>query len=311
MRRAGLTSQQIQDRDALLSARSQIEFVNQVADAAGDDLLGFHLGRHFDLREIGLFYYLLASSERLIDVFERGARYTAIVNEGVVQTCIDGAEVGIRLRYTGLSRHRDRHQAEFWSATMVRVCKKLTAASLTPAHVRFAHQRARGTEEMTRFYGCDIEFGASADEITFGRKLRNLPVINPDPYLSRLLLAYSDEVLTHRASTRHSLRAPVENAIVPLLPHGKARTEQVAQRLGMSARTLCRQLSAEDLSFSGLLRELRLNLAHRYLKDNSLSISQIAWLLGYRDITAFSHAFKRWTGKTPRETVRRARRLAT
>jgi len=294
----------------MLGARGQVEFVNHVADAAGDNLLGFHLGRHFDLREIGLFYYVLAASDSLIEVLERGARYTAIVNEGVAQTCIDGKEVGIRLRYTGLSRHQDRQQAEFWAAAMVRLCRKLTAVSLTPVHVRFAHPRTQGNLEMTRFFGCDIEYGASADEITFAAGSRGLAVINPDPYLNRLLVAYADEALSHRARNPHSLRASVENAIVPLLPHGKAQMQRVARQLGMSPRTLARHLSSGGFSFTDVMNELRLDLARRYLTDEKLSISQVAWLLGYQDIAAFSHAFKRWTGKTPREVAHRTRRAA-
>src|SRR5262249_15550302 len=158
-------------------ARGQLEFVNQLAEVAGDSLFGFHLGGSLELREVGLLYYVQASSERLIDIFERSARYTSIVNEAAAQTCIDGHDVGIRLRYTGVSRHRDRHQAEFWSAAMVRLCRKLTARTLIPSHVRFAHQRTEGVAEMARFYGCRIEFGASADEIRFPKRCRDVAVV--------------------------------------------------------------------------------------------------------------------------------------
>ena len=69
----------------------------------------------------------------------------------------------------------------------------------------------------------------------------------------------------------------------------------------MSPRTLTRRLAAEGLTFVGSLSELRADLAKRYLQDEDLAISQIAWLLGYQEVSAFTHAFKRWTGKTPRE----------
>ena len=91
----------------------------------------------------------------------------------------------------------------------------------------------------------------------------------------------------------------VENAVVPLLPHGKAQTSEIARQLGVSQRTFARRLSQEGLTFSELLDSLRSDLAHRHLADQDLAISQIAWLLGYREVGAFSHAFKRWTGKTP------------
>jgi AraC-like DNA-binding protein len=71
--------------------------------------------------------------------------------------------------------------------------------------------------------------------------------------------------------------------------------------LGTSQRTFARRLAAEGLTFSSVLEDLRSDLAERYLADKHLSISEIAWLLGYREVSAFTHAFKRWTGATPRE----------
>jgi AraC-like DNA-binding protein len=87
-----------------------------------------------------------------------------------------------------------------------------------------------------------------------------------------------------------------------LLPHGKANLEVVAHQLGLSQRTLARRLAVEGLNFSAVLGDLKTDLARRYLADNELSISQIAWLLGYREVSSFTHAFKRWSGKAPRQT---------
>jgi AraC-like DNA-binding protein len=85
------------------------------------------------------------------------------------------------------------------------------------------------------------------------------------------------------------------------LPHGTARADEIARKFGMSQRTLARRLALERLTFAGILDDLRSDLARRYLDDAHLTISQIAWLLGYQEASAFTHAFKRWTGKTPRE----------
>jgi AraC-like DNA-binding protein len=89
--------------------------------------------------------------------------------------------------------------------------------------------------------------------------------------------------------------------MAPLLPHGKANADEVARCLGMSHRTLARRLSSEGLTFSEILDELKADLASRYLKEGHLQISRIAWLLGYSQVSAFTHAFKRWTGMTPRQ----------
>jgi len=92
----------------------------------------------------------------------------------------------------------------------------------------------------------------------------------------------------------------VENEIVQLLPHGKAQVEKVASNLGMSNRTLARRLSEEGTSYAAILNELRRDLSARYLKDPALSLNQIAWLLGYSMVTSLNHAFRRWTGSSPK-----------
>ena len=121
------------------------------------------------------------------------------------------------------------------------------------------------------------------------------------------MLEYCEEALAHRGrGGRSSFRTSVENAVAPLLPHGKARAAVVARELGLSSRTFARRLAAEGMTFSRLVQKMRSDLSRRYLADNNLSISQIAWLLGYREVGAFSHAFKRHTGKTPREARARA-----
>jgi AraC-like DNA-binding protein len=299
LKRVGLSQRQVQDPDALLSARKQVEFVEVTAEAMRDDLFGFHLAENYDLREAGLFYYVLASSESLMSVLQRGARYTSVVNEGVTQTCIDGNEIGLRLRYSHLSRHRDRHQVEFWSASMLRICRHLTGVSIVPAHVRLAHRSRGRNTEVARFYGCNVEYEAGADEITFTRKVRDLPLLNADPHLNRLLRKYGDAALSSKKKAVSSLREQAENEIVPLLPHGEAQIERVAQRLGLSERSLSRHLAFEGTSFSSILQELRLHLAREYLQEEEVSISQVAWLLGYQDATAFSRAFRQWTGSAP------------
>ena len=300
LRQARLTRPQMENPRARVSARSQIEFLNLAAAALNDDLLGFHLAQAPDLRQIGLLYYVAATSDTLIEALRRAARYTSIVNEGVTQECIEGAQVGMALRYVGVSRHLDRHHIEFWITVLVRLCRALTGLEIRPSRVRLTHLRKRGSTELTEFFGRRVEFGAAADEVLFSGKLGRSPIVGADPYLNQLLVSYCEDALAMRSGDPGSFRPSVENAIVPLLPHGRARVPEVARRLGVSQRTFARRLSAERLTFSRVLESLRRDLAARYLADPDLLISEIAWLLGYQEVAAFSHAFKRWTGRTPR-----------
>jgi AraC-like DNA-binding protein len=302
---ARLSLDQLQDPRTRLPVRNQIDFLNLVADALDDDLLGFNLALEFELRKGGLFYYVLASSGKLREVFERGARFTSLVNEGVLQKCVDGRRVGMVLRYAGVRRQEDRHQIEFWLVTLVRICRRITGVEVKPARVRVTHHRGREGTRLAKFMGCAVEFGAAADEILFERSCAELPVIAADPYLNRLLVEMCEQTLARQRRAQESFATRVENAVAPRLPHGKARAGAIAAEFGMSERTFARRLSGEGTTFSQLVDRLRLDLARRYLLNENLSISKIAWLLGYQEVGAFTHAFRRWTGKSPSEVARR------
>jgi len=298
--KAGLTHEQIENRHVRITVASQVSFLDLVARALSDDLLGFHLALLPDLREIGLLFYVMASSDRLHEALQKAARYSSIVNDGISLRYIEGIDATLALSYVGVDRYRDRHHIECWMTLIVRICRQLTGLRVAPSRVRLIHRGTRDRVELGRFFDCDVEFGADADAIAFSTGIRDMPVVDADPYLNSLLTTYCEDALSRKLRNAGSSRTRVENAIVPLLPHGKAQIGEIALRLGVSQRTLARQLSSEGTTFSEVMDHLRSKLATHYLQDDDLSISQIAWLLGYQEVSAFSHAFKRWTGDTPR-----------
>jgi AraC-like DNA-binding protein len=309
LRKANLALQHIDNTSLKLRVSDQIKFLYLVAKALGDDLFGFHLAQSPDLREFGFLYYVAASSETLGHALQKLARYTTIANEGVSLTYFDGKNVGVTFHYVGVSRLLDRHQIEFFMTWLVRLCRQLTGVRLVPARVRLAHRRGAQSPELFKFFGGHLKFTAAVDEVAFAPAMQNMPVVSADNYLNKLLIAYCEEALARRPAQRRSFRSRIENAVVPLLPHGEARLPTIASRLGLSQRTLARRLATEGLNFSDVLENLKIDLAWRYLADKDLSISQVAWLLGYREVSSLTHAFKRWTGRTPRQArLRMARR---
>jgi AraC-like DNA-binding protein len=299
LRRVGLTPEVIADPEERLSVRSQITLLDEAAIALQDDCLGFTLACDFDPREIGLLYYVMASSHTLGDALKRVARYSQITNEALVVRYQEGNRLIINLSYSGVPRHSDSHQIEFFMFAALRICRVLTGQNLVPQHFSIAHYRSEGTAEMSRFVGTKVEFGADTDEIALNSSARELPVIDADHYLNNLLLKYCEAALADRGAGISQLRTRVENAISSVLPHGRVLVEDVARSLGMSERTLARKLLDEGLNFTEILQQLRRDLAVRYLDDRKLHVSKIAWLLGFAEVSAFTHAFKRWTGKTP------------
>jgi AraC-like DNA-binding protein len=309
LRKAGLSDQQIEDRAARVTVRQQIQFLNLAANALHDEFLGFHLAQTADLREFGLLYYVAASSDQLGDALLRTARYGSIANEGLSVRYLEGRDV--RFDYLGVARHLDRHQIEFFMTALIRLCRQLTGLHLVPSWVRLTHRRSNACAELATFFGGKVDFAESVDEVAFSGTAKELGVVSADPYLNEILVTNCEEALARRPTNRGSFRSAVQNAIVPLLPHGKARASEIAKKLGLSQRTLARRLGLEDLTFSDVLENLRGDLARHYLADQGLSISRIAWLLGYQEVSAFTHAFKRWTGTTPREARPRRAQIGT
>src|SRR6516162_11611095 len=239
--RSGLTPQAITEPEERLSVRSQITFLEEAATALKDDCLGFTLARDFDLREIGLLYYVMASSQKLGDALKRLAHYSKVTNEALVFGCREGNRLTINLSYSGVPRHSDRHQIEFCIFAVLRICRVLTGHNVVPQQFSVSHYRSEGTSEMARFVGTKVEFGADADEFALNVDARELPLIHADSYLNDLLLKYCEAVLADRRGDVSQLRTRVENAISSMLPHGRVLVEDVARSLGMSKRTLARR----------------------------------------------------------------------
>src|SRR5262249_18348736 len=291
---ANLTPHEITNSHVRMLVKNQIQFLSVVAD-------GLHLAENIELREMGLPYYVIASSETLGDALMRLARYSGLTNEGVRVTCHEGKDTRAKFEYVGVSRLSDRHQIECFVVILVRLCRLLTGRSLSPIGVKLAHRRTELPAEIKKVFSCEVSFGSSVDEVIYPRTANSMATVNADTYLNAILVRYCEEALSSRHEQSGAWRLKVENAIVPLLPHGQAKIEEIAKTLGVSTRTLARLLASEGCTFSGILDALRLELARSYLRGQNLPNSEVAWLLGFGEVSAFSHACKRWTGKTPKQ----------
>ena len=168
--------------------------------------------------------------------------------------------------------------------------------------------------EFARFFGWPAEFGravdqgAASDMLEFSNAAVTAPLLTDEPTLLKALEPFCDVGAKARRTASNSLRAAVEKEVEKLLPHGKAQRRTVAKALAMSTRTLSRRLAVQETTYEEVVDQLRCSLALQYLKDPGMSLSQIAWQLGYEQSTSFNHAFRRWTGRSPSE-VRKGKPL--
>lgn len=299
--KSGLRLDEITDPTVRIEVRTQIKFLELAAEELRDEFLGFHLARSFDLREIGLVYYVMASSDHLADAFRDAARYSRINTDGArLRFKLEGT-ADIAVDYVNVDRSSDRHQIEFWLVALMRICRQLTGTRIAAHGLKVRHSRAGSPAVFKAFFGTEVEFGAETDEIMLPALTALMPIAGRDPHLHNLLRQYAEEALANQPGLRASNHSRVERVIPQLLPHGRAELSKVARQLGMSSRTLSRKLRDEGVTFAEILDRLRSALAKRYLGDRELPVTQIAWLLGYQEVSSFTHAFKRWTGMTPRE----------
>jgi AraC-like DNA-binding protein len=253
-----------------------------------------------DPRDNGLLAYTALSCKTFGEALKVLERYVHVFNEAIdVSVELLPRDVKIDYHISDVSSAMSRQAIEFGAANLVRSLRFLTNSRLRPVEVKFRHARDNEIAKFQKFFGCPVHFGTRQNSVIFSRGQLGLPIATADERLYGLLTGYCEEILASRPDGSADLRQQVERVIAKLLCRGDAETEAVAHELGLSVRTLARRLSDVGVSFAQILDEFRHHLALKYLGDADLSLSQIAFLLGYSELSAFSHAFRRWTNTTP------------
>jgi AraC-like DNA-binding protein len=300
LRRVGLSERDFDNRQGRISANAQSLLLEYAAETLNDTAFGLHLAEQANPREVGLLFYVGSAAKNVSEAVALYARYCRIVNESN-QVKVLGAKSGVIVEFTlvGVSRHRVRQNAEFGMAAAIKALREIAGRNIHPTRVLFAHAGNSNARELQRFFRCPVEFGASIDQMAFSNETLALPLVTGDRHLLDTLQPICDDAAKERDTARGTLRASVENEVQRLLHHGDAQKETVAKKLAMSTRTLGRRLADEDTTYEEIVDQLRRSLALQYVKEPSLSLSQIAWLLGYEGSSSFNHAFLRWTGRSP------------
>jgi len=298
---AGLTRSDLDDPER----RFPYEVSGAVLRAAREQRrlshLGLRLAAQVSFGAYDMVDYLVFSSDRVRDGLERLARYFATVTQAVSLHLADEADDGLRLEVRDVLGHAGafRFVSEYTVGIVVRRLREGTGGRCRARYAAFPH-RSDDAEELGALIDCPIRFEQSWTGLALTRTAAGLPFERRDPVLRRVLESYARE-LDGRLEPLRLTTAAVQRAIAAELARGDARIGTVARRLGTSARTLQRQLHADGRSYQELLDEARREAALRHLRASSLAISEIAYLLGYSEPSAFHRAFRRWTGRTPSE----------
>ncbi len=309
LRAVGLSEDRLEDPDERVPQPVYNRLFHLLAEARRDADFGLHFAETGDIDGFHVVGHLARRSRTLGEAFERVARYSRIVHDaGRVEVELSDAGLVVFPGCRGMLHEFPRQVAEYSAASVVVIARALTEKPLVPLEVGFRHPAPESTAEHRRIFGCAPRFGRPETSVVFERAVASQTIAGYEPGLVSLLELLASGML-EKLGEADDLMARVEQLVARRLEEGVPSLDDVADQLGVGKRVLQRRLQQSETTFQGLVESVRQRLAERYLENPSLSLHEIAFLLGYTDPSNFHRAFRRWFGATPAEV--RARRSRT
>lgn len=264
-----------------------------------DPLIGLHLGQTISPRHLGILGPVFASCETLAAALQKLERYQRLIFD--VTPMLQRSGPGwVELVWPHNEYHPGPRVNETGFAVMIQVCRSLVRGSGSPLLVDFAHPGPADVRPYEDYFGCPVRFGRPDAVVRVGLDLLAAPLKNPDPALMQVLEQHAERML-EQLPQQDEIVEKTRKAIARALREGGADIETISATLHCSSRTLQRRLIQAGTSFRAELNLVRHELAVLYLRDSRLHIADIALLLGYSEHSAFTRAYREWTGRTPQE----------
>lgn len=248
--------------------------------------------------------YLAASCATMAEGIERLARYFALVRPDVtIRVAVDTQTARVDF---DTESPDDWFFDEWTLGITVQRFRSFTGQAFPLVEARFRRPAEGGRPDVAvlDFLGCDPVLGARHGGFSVGVEAWRLPLFLRDERMQSSLEAHAERMLREHQSDTSALRSRLRDVVLRALRAGDASVQAAAKALGTTPRTLQRRLSDEGLSYATVVEEIRADLARRYLEEERLSVTEVAFLLGYSEASAFARAYRRWTGKSPAEARR-------
>jgi AraC-like DNA-binding protein len=297
---AGVDPADLADPDGRLPMALEVRLWSEAVRLSGDDCFGLHLAERTPIEAFGALGFALRSSATLGDAYRRMIRYFRLIAHGPsLEIVIDGDVARIRHEPPPGPVAPSRHAVECFLVNLVACVRFGVDPAYVPRAVSFRHPAPARTAEHRRVFGPGLRFGQAGDELVIERALLDRAQKDAEPALGAVLDQHLSAQLAALPASPGNFLDRVRSALAAELADGEPALPALAARLRMSPRSLQRRLQQEGSSLSSLLDRLRADLAVRYLAESQDSIAEVAFLLGFSDVTTFHRAFKRWTGVTP------------
>lgn len=297
--RFGLSRATVSNPHGFMPAADFARLLEAAAGATGDDCFGLHFGEHYQPKNMGPLIYVVLNSPTLAAGIENAGRYLSVHNEaGRISCSIEENLVYVRFELADLAIEIPRQQSDYAMVVALSTFRLMLGSQWAPTEVQLAYPAPAHTSEHTRVFGCPVSFGCQSNAFVIERDIFARQVPAADERLYPILRRYLDRVLREMPQ-EDGLLASVRKVVGEAMRDGEPTLTQVARKIAMKPRTLQRRLKDHGLDFKRLVADTRRRFSQNYLRDRRHTLTEIAFLLGYSEVSAFNRAFRRWTGSTP------------
>ncbi len=296
---AGITREQLRDPEASASFSVVNELLCTCARRTRCPHLGLLLSAYANLRSLGIAGRLARNADTVGTALKDLTTYFALHDSGGSLSLAISGDATIfsyGIHVAGV-RNFD-HAYDLSVGIMSNILRELCGPDWQPDRVFLPRPRPPDTRPYQNFFNAPIHFNAMQAGLAFQASWLARPVVDSDAVIYELL---KHEVSADRVGNNPMLYMEVRRAIRRLLPHGQCSRGDVARCLDLHERTMGRRLQSAGTTFQRLLDTTRSEMAKQLLHDTSKPVGEIGALLGFKDPTVFTRAFRRWTGRTPRE----------
>ena len=233
------------------------------------------------------------------EIFERCERYFHLLsNTYVFKVEREGDFSNVFLFREASRRGIALSNEATFSATVV-VLQATTEIEMSPVRVAFQHDPPADISSYERVFKCPVQFGQAYNSMTYKTADLATKTAKADQSINQFLLERVEEERQGIEVSAFKVAKDVETLIQEALPSGIPSIGQIAAHMGMSSRTLSRRLTDKGITFRDLVKSTQEEMAKELLRGSTYSINEIAFQTGFSEQSAFSRAFKRWTGEAP------------
>jgi AraC-like DNA-binding protein len=296
----GIDPDRIDDPTRELSLRSYCSLFDVAARHTQNDNIGLWFGQQFPPANLGMLGYVAIYSDTLRTALANFVELFPYHQQGTLMR-LGEADGLLKLEYSIRdARIIDRRQdAELSMGMFVNIFRHCNGSSWSPEEVHFEHPAPEAWKEHERAFNSPVYFNQPTNAILFRRETLDLPMPNGDSRLL-MILRTSLEQLGAKMRGTVTVADQVRSVVRAKLAFGYPALETVADALRLPAWTIQRRLADSNMTYKDLVEETRRELALHYLRQPHLPLSELAFLLGYSELSAFSRAFRRWTGVSPK-----------